>query len=87
MSLRLRAWCRWQWVGLSLGDISPEGATTDFPGDRDAVFLDGGFAMKMPMTLFEEDARFQRLARWAQTDKSLIFCLSTQNRNVLLLPK
>ena len=65
---------------LSPGDISPEGTTTDFPGDRDAVFLDGGFAMKMPMTLFEEDARFQRLARWSQTDKSLIFCCDPEGR-------
>ncbi len=48
--------------------------TGSFDSDGHAVFMDGGFAMKMPMRVFEEDQRFQTLARWAAADKTLIFC-------------
>ena len=36
--------------------------------------MDGGFTLKMPMAIFEEDARFQALARWTSADKIVIFC-------------
>ncbi len=43
-------------------------------GDHRAVFIDGGYALKMPMRLFEEDPRFQALAHWIAADKTIIFC-------------
>lgn len=42
--------------------------------DRNAVFIDGGYALKMPMRLFEEDPRFRGLADWISADKTIIFC-------------
>jgi hypothetical protein len=42
--------------------------------DRQSVFMDGGFSLKMPMRLFEEDQRFQSLAHWVSADKTIIFC-------------
>ena len=45
-----------------------------FPGDRNAVFVDGGYALKMPMRLFAEDPRFRALGTWARADKSIVFC-------------
>lgn len=42
--------------------------------DGPSVFMDGGYALKMPMRLLEEDARFQALARWVSADKTVIFC-------------
>jgi len=42
--------------------------------DKTAVFLDGGFSLKMPMARFEEDARFHEVSRWAKADKTMIFC-------------
>ncbi len=50
------------------------------PGDTNAVFLDGGFAMKMPMALFDEDTRFQPVARWASAHKTLVFCCDPKGR-------
>jgi hypothetical protein len=52
-------------------DMSDE---VEWPGDRDAVFMDGGFTAKMPMALFAEDARFGPVARWARARKTIIFC-------------
>jgi hypothetical protein len=49
-------------------------------GDDNAVFLDGGFAMKMPMALFEEDSRFRGLADWAHADKTVVFCCDPKGR-------
>jgi hypothetical protein len=43
-------------------------------GDRQAVFIDGGYALKMPMRLFEEDSRFRGLANWVYADKTIVFC-------------
>ncbi len=43
-------------------------------GDHEAVFIDGGYTLKMPMQIFEEDPRFQNLAQWAAADKTIIFC-------------
>ena len=45
-----------------------------YRGDRHAVFLDGSFAMKMPMRIFANDPRFQPLTRWAAADKTLVVC-------------
>jgi len=45
-----------------------------FAGDHGSVFLDGGFALKMPMRLFNEDPRFKGLGSWASADKTIIFC-------------
>ena len=43
-------------------------------GDEGAVLMDGGFAVKMPMALFEEDERFRALARWAAATRTIVFC-------------
>jgi len=43
-------------------------------GDAGSVFLDGGFALKMPMRFFEEDPRFKGLASWVSAHKTIIFC-------------
>jgi hypothetical protein len=48
------------------------------PGDRDSVFLDGGYTLKMPMRIFAEDPRFTALGNWAQADKTVIFCCDPQ---------
>lgn len=44
-----------------------------FQCDEAAVFLDGGFALKMPFRLFDEDPRFTKLADWVRCDKTLVF--------------
>jgi hypothetical protein len=45
-----------------------------FAGDRGSVFLDGGFALKMPMRLFNDDPRFKGLGSWTSADKTIVFC-------------
>jgi len=45
-----------------------------YPGDPNSVFIDGGYALKMPMRLFEEDLRFRAIGHWARADKTVIFC-------------
>jgi hypothetical protein len=72
-------------VPLAMGSpLRPEEVnnenTQPFGEDADAVFLDGGFAMKMPMALFEEDSRFRGLAGWARADKRVIFCCDSKSR-------
>jgi hypothetical protein len=42
--------------------------------DRGAVYLDGGYSLKMPMAMFGEDPRFRKLAHWARADKTIVFC-------------
>ena len=59
-----------------LNDGHPEG----FGEDTNSVFLDGGFSMKMPMALFEEDKRFRDLAEWARADKTVVFCCDPKGR-------
>ena len=44
-----------------------------FAGDQKALFMDGSFALKMPMAIFQEDVRFKTLAQWARADKTIIF--------------
>jgi hypothetical protein len=36
--------------------------------------VDGGYALKMPMRLFERDPRFQAVGHWAHAGKTIIFC-------------
>jgi hypothetical protein len=52
---------------------APESGTK-FAGDNNAVFVDGGYSLKMPMGIFAEDGRFRQLAAWAAADKTIIFC-------------
>jgi predicted acylesterase/phospholipase RssA len=66
---------------LQAGQLAPDpdvDSSRSFPGDRRAVFIDGGYTMKMPMAIFEENRAFQRLARWAAADKTIIFCCDPQ---------
>ena len=72
-------------VPLAMGwPLRPEqlndGNLERFDGDINSVFLDGGFAMKMPMALFEEDRRFRTLADWARADKTVVFCCDPKGR-------
>ena len=66
-------------VPLAMGPpIRPEALVTAsvprFAGDDCAVFIDGGYALKMPMAVFAEDSRFARLSEWAAADRTVIFC-------------
>jgi hypothetical protein len=45
-----------------------------FPDDHQAVFIDGGYTLKMPMRLLEEDHRLRKLSKWLSADKTIIFC-------------
>lgn len=49
-----------------------------FSGDDRAVFLDGGFALKMPFRRFAEDERFRSLAESMRCDKTIVFCCDPQ---------
>ena len=48
--------------------------------DAQAVFIDGGFSLKMPMATFQDDARFRDLARWIATPRTVIFCCDPNGR-------
>lgn len=66
-------------VPLAMGSPIPPGRLASdgalaVPGDCGAVFVDGGYALKMPMALFEEDTRLRPLASWAAADRSVVFC-------------
>jgi hypothetical protein len=63
-------------VPLAMGPpIVPEDIRAGISAaDRGAAFIDGGYALKMPMAFFEEDQRFLEMARWASADKTVIFC-------------
>jgi hypothetical protein len=55
--------------------LSPEDmGSVSCSTDLDSVFLDGGYALKMPMRVFEEDPRFTALGNWARAEKTVIFC-------------
>ena len=65
-----------------------------YQGDRTAVFIDGGYALKMPMRIFSEDARFHSLTEWLAVDKTIVFCCDprenlweTSSRLLCLNPK
>ena len=66
----------WPLCPEQLNDGDPERVG----GDTNSVFLDGGFVMKMPMALFEEDKRFQDLEEWARADKTVVFCCDPKGR-------
>jgi hypothetical protein len=64
-------------VPLAMGAPIPAAALTAGGApldDRLAVFMDGGFTAKMPITLFMEDPRYQPVAAWAHTRKTIVFC-------------
>jgi len=63
-------------VPLAMGSpLDPEDVYAgSFTQDRRSVFLDGGYTLKMPMGIFEEDPRFRKLARWTSADKTIVFC-------------
>jgi predicted acylesterase/phospholipase RssA len=49
-------------------------------GDDGTVFVDGGFALKMPMAVFDTDPRFRDLARRIATHRTVIFCCDPKGR-------
>ena len=57
-----------------LDPLGAGSAAAPYPGDHRAVFIDGGYTMKMPMAIFEENQAFRDLAAWAAADKTIIFC-------------
>ena len=57
-----------------LDPYGANGSSIPYPNDRRAVFIDGGYTMKMPMAIFEENQAFCNLAEWASTDRTIIFC-------------
>jgi hypothetical protein len=69
-------------VPLAMGKPLPPEKLNGNPyaEDRRAVFLDGGYALKMPMRVFAEDPRFQSLAQYAASDKTIIFCCDPHGR-------
>jgi len=62
---------------LSPALLSPDGA---HPDDASAIFVDGGFALKMPMATFEDDPRFHDLARWAAAPRTVVCCCDPNGR-------
>jgi hypothetical protein len=56
------------------------GDGTEYPGDRHAIFVDGGYALKMPMAVFADDPRFQPLGQWAAADRTIVFCCDPKGR-------
>ena len=55
--------------------LRPDSLNGNFiPADHNSVYMDGSYALKMPMRLFESDPRFRALAEWAMADKTIIFC-------------
>jgi hypothetical protein len=60
----------------AVGDARPQAPAGEPRASRQspAVLMDGGFAAKMPMAIFEEDERFRAVARWASARKTIVFC-------------
>ena len=70
-------------VPLAMGPPLPPAQLSsgdEYADDAEAVFIDGGFALKMPMATFEDDARFRDLACWAATPRAVIFCCDPNGR-------
>ncbi len=69
-------------VPMAMGSpLPPENLDKElYAQDGGAVFLDGGYALKMPMRIFSEDPRFQALGLWASAHKTIIFCCDPQGR-------
>ncbi len=57
--------------------LSPGGS---YPDDAEAVFIDGGFTLKMPMAVFADDTRFRDLSHWMGTSRTVIFSCDPQGR-------
>jgi predicted acylesterase/phospholipase RssA len=72
-------------VPIAMGPALPPallaaGDGAENPADREAIFVDGGYALKMPMAVFDDDPRFQALARWGEADRTVIFCCDPKGR-------
>jgi hypothetical protein len=70
-------------VPLAMGPaMAPRHLSTGraYPHDAQAVFVDGGFTLKMPMAIFDEDTRFSALARWTASARTVIFCCDPKGR-------
>jgi len=63
-------------MGAPLLPEDLDGAVNPF--DRGSVFMDGGYALKMPMRLFEQDQRFKDLGQWVRADRTIVFCCDPQ---------
>ncbi len=63
-------------VPMAMGSpLGPEDLDQrSYAADSHSVFMDGGYALKMPMRRFERDPRFQALGNWVRADKTVIFC-------------
>lgn len=63
-------------IPVAMGDpVTPaELGQGGYPGDAGAVFIDGGYTLKMPFGRFRSDPAFAPLARWAAADRTLVFC-------------
>jgi hypothetical protein len=44
------------------------------PSDQGAVYIDGGYTMKMPMAMFAENPAFRDLSSWLRTARTLVIC-------------
>lgn len=72
-------------VPIAMGPALPPallawGSESEYPGDADAVFVDGGYGLKMPMAMFADDPRFQALGEWAAADRTVVFCCDPKGR-------
>jgi len=63
-------------VPIAMGaPLSPQDlGENPYPEDLHSTFIDGGYALKMPMRRFEQDTRFVGLSKWVRSDKTIIFC-------------
>jgi predicted acylesterase/phospholipase RssA len=63
-------------VPIAMGDpLEPEAVSESCrETDSGAVFLDGSYSLKMPMGLFDEDARFRPLAAFTAAERTVVFC-------------
>jgi hypothetical protein len=63
---------------LAPSALAPDGGAV--AGDEGAVFIDGGYALKMPMRLLRSDARLRALGEWAATPRVIVFCCDPRGR-------
>jgi hypothetical protein len=63
-------------IPIAMGKpLAPEDLGADPKSvDSNSVFIDGGYGLKMPMRLFEQDGRFEAVGRWARAEKTIVFC-------------
>jgi len=72
-------------VPIAMGPALPPallaaGDGVEHPDDAEAIFADGGYALKMPMAVFDDDPRFQAVGRWASADRTVVFCCDPKGR-------